>query len=92
MGSSKRGRKPLDLEGRRFGRLLVVRRAPTAGSVYARWLCSCGCLRREQAARNGRGDGVIALPADAPATGPRYSTAAAVALMNALCQKLGEVR
>ena len=35
------GRPPLDLLGQRFGRLLVVARAPTLR--YSRWLCRCDC-------------------------------------------------
>lgn len=41
-----------DLEGQRFGRLLVVRRAPSA-THHSRWLCRCECANeREVTATN----------------------------------------
>lgn len=39
--------KALDLQGQRFGRLLVISSAPRTGR-YARWLCLCDCgVKRE---------------------------------------------
>lgn len=36
-----RGQPPHDLTGQRFGRLVVVGRAPTVR--YSRWRCRCDC-------------------------------------------------
>lgn len=33
----------LDLTGQRFGRLVVIRRAPTVSGRNTRWLCRCDC-------------------------------------------------
>jgi len=67
--------KPIDLSGKRFGRLTVIDRAVNTAAGKARWnaICdcntpvacissqlssghtqSCGCLRRETAAKSGR--------------------------------------
>lgn len=35
--------KPLDLTGRKVGRLTVIRRVENAPAGYARWLCVCKC-------------------------------------------------
>lgn len=73
-----RGKRPIDLTGRTFGRLKVIERAPNdeiSRNPRPLWLCececgnmtvvcganlrhnltrSCGCLRREKSAENGR--------------------------------------
>lgn len=40
-------RKPVDLTGRRFGRLTVIKKGTPSkspkGTVYSRWLCQCDC-------------------------------------------------
>ena len=56
------GRRPIDLTGQTFGRLLVIERAPkpdhvrsTTHTVY--WLCVCDCgnllITNSQGLRNG---------------------------------------
>lgn len=42
MGESM-GRKAIDLIGKRFGKLLVVRRMHNEPRQHARWLCKCDC-------------------------------------------------
>jgi len=44
----RRGRKPLDLTGRRFGWLVVTERGPSRSEshgrvVRAQWVCRCAC-------------------------------------------------
>ena len=41
--SVKRGRPSPDLTGQRYGKLLVVERAPTASARAAAWSCRCRC-------------------------------------------------
>lgn len=40
------GRKAIDLNGRRFGKLTVLQREPNEPKKHARWLCACDCGKR----------------------------------------------
>lgn len=54
--------KPIDLTGKRFGRLTVIKKEPSrltpSGAIYAVWLCECDCgnhiTTATQSLRSGR--------------------------------------
>jgi hypothetical protein len=72
-----KGRKPVDITGRRFGRLVAVQRAGSRG-VKSAWWCACECGRSAvvlyQSLRDGSTQSCGCLRAElARALGRRYS-------------------
>ena len=47
-GCAKGGPRPLDVTGRRFGRLTAIRRLDIKGRTSYKWLCQCDCGRTTQ--------------------------------------------
>jgi len=51
-------RPPADIAGRRFGRLLVIRRVPTRAG-RTRWLCLCDCGKEHEASTDSLMQGLV---------------------------------
>ena len=47
-GCAKGGVKPLDITGRRFGRLTAIRRLDIKNTTSYKWLCQCDCGKTTQ--------------------------------------------
>ena len=47
-GCAKNGPKPLDITGRRFGRLTAIKRLNVKSTTSYKWLCQCDCGKTTQ--------------------------------------------